>query len=199
MTFRIRAFLLSFIGAGLLFASGLAMANSAQHFSPEFQEVNWTELMPKDDLDALLNPPDYISQIADGSAQDKLESLPELGKSESQKAPDRYQQALESTRVIETFKNKKVRLPGFIVPLQNDEAQLITEFFIVPYFGACLHLPPPPPNQMVHVKFPQGIALQDLYTPFWFEGTLSIQTNSNDLGTSAYAMTLNNAFIYEEE
>ena len=64
MTFRIRAFLLAFIGAGLLFASGLAMANSAQHFSPEFQEVNWTELMPKDDLDALLNPPDYISQIA---------------------------------------------------------------------------------------------------------------------------------------
>lgn len=175
------------------------MASSAQQFSPNFQEVNWTELMPKDDLDALLNPPDYISQIADGSAQDKLESLPELSNTNTPKAPDRYQQALESTRVIETFKNKKVRLPGFIVPLQNNDEQQITEFFIVPYFGACLHLPPPPPNQMVHVTFPQGIALQDLYTPFWFEGTLFIQTNSNESGTSAYAMTLNNAFIYQED
>lgn len=202
MSFRLPILLLFIISGCFMLVSNLALANSAQNFSTEFQEVNWTELMPKDDLDALLNPPDYINQIADGSAQDTLKSLPELGAQDKQgnsKKMDRFQQALASTRIIETFSNKRVRLPGFIVPLQNDDAQQVTEFFIVPYFGACLHLPPPPPNQMIHVKHPQGITLQDLYTPFWFEGTLSIATNSNDLGTSAYAMQLNNAFIYEEE
>ena len=205
MSFRFPVLLLLFTFftfVGFALTSNLAFATSKQDFSEEFKVVNWTELMPKDDLDALLNPPDYINQIADGSTQDTLQSLPELGsqgRESKDKKPDRFQQALVSTRVIETFGNKPVRLPGFIVPLQNDDAQQVTEFFIVPYFGACLHLPPPPPNQMIHVKYPQGITVQDLYTPFWFEGTLSIETNNNDLGTSAYAMTLKNAFIYEEE
>lgn len=203
MAFRIRSLLAGFLILSFTSTPSLAFANTDSAFSPGFEEVNWMELMPKEDLDALLNPPDYINQIEDGSVQDKLDKLAELGATTDEQsatsAPDRYQQALASTQVIDAFNNKKVRLPGFVVPLQNNDQQKITEFFIVPYFGACLHLPPPPPNQIIHVTHPQGIEVADLQAPFWFEGTLGIQTVSNDAGTSAYAMKLNKAMIYEEE
>ena len=54
-----------------------------------------------------------------------------------------------------------VRIPGYLLPLEleNDEA---TEFLLVPYQGACIHTPPPPPNQIVHVKLESGIQVRGL-------------------------------------
>ncbi|MBU3018815.1 DUF3299 domain-containing protein [Paraglaciecola agarilytica] len=165
--------------------------------SESYQEIEWIALMPKDDLDALMNPPDYLLGIEDGSEQDSVEALNEKeGVDENTK---RFQNALSSTRVIDTYADKRIRIPGFIVPLQSDDSQQVTEFFIVPYFGACLHMPPPPPNQIIHSKAPQGIQLDSLYDPFWFEGTLVIDTEENSLGTSAYRLKLNKAYPFEEE
>lgn len=161
----------------------------------EYQQINWIELMPKSDLEALLDPPEYLNEIADGSELDTIDSLKGMAKNGK---IDRFQQALTSTQVIESMNAKKVRLPGFIVPLENNEQQKVTEFFIVPYFGACLHMPPPPPNQMIFVSYADGIELPNLYDPFWFEGVLNIQLNENELGTSAYGMRLDRAYLYEE-
>jgi hypothetical protein len=47
---------------------------------------------------------------------------------------------------------QNIRLPGYIVPLEVSEEGRTTEFLLVPYFGACIHVPPPPSNQIVHVK-----------------------------------------------
>ncbi|MDO6841202.1 DUF3299 domain-containing protein [Paraglaciecola chathamensis] len=169
----------------------------AEQASESYQEIEWIALMPKDDLDALMNPPDYLLGIEDGSEQDSVEALNEKeGVDENTK---RFQNALSSTRVIDTYADKRIRIPGFIVPLQSDDSQQVTEFFIVPYFGACLHMPPPPPNQIIHSKAPQGIQLDSLYDPFWFEGTLVIDTEENSLGTSAYRLKLNKAYPFEEE
>jgi hypothetical protein len=85
-----------------------------------------------------------------------------------------------------------------VVPLAIDENNLVTEFFIVPYFGACLHLPPPPPNQIIFAKVTEGFELDSLYNPFWFEGQLMIEQNENDLGTSAYTLKLDSLYLYEE-
>ncbi|MDO6559946.1 DUF3299 domain-containing protein [Paraglaciecola chathamensis] len=169
----------------------------SEQASESYQEIEWIALMPKDDLDALMNPPDYLLGIEDGSEQDSVEALNEKeGVDENTK---RFQNALSSTRVIDTYADKRIRIPGFIVPLQSDDSQQVTEFFIVPYFGACLHMPPPPPNQIIHSKAPQGIQLASLYDPFWFEGTLVIDTEENSLGTSAYRLKLNKAYPFEEE
>ncbi len=174
----------------------LSTANAAQT-TESYQEIEWIALMPKDDLEALVNPPEYLSGIEDGSEQDSVEALGQQeGVDESTK---RFQKALSSTRVIDTYENKPIRIPGFIVPLESDDSQNITEFFIVPYFGACLHSPPPPPNQIIHSKAEQGIKLGSLYDPFWFEGTLVIDTTENTLGTSAYRLKLNKAYPFEEE
>ena len=55
-----------------------------------------------------------------------------------------------------------VKIPGFVIPLEGDE-NTVTEFLLVPYFGACIHVPPPPPNQIIYVKFPQGAPIQQLW------------------------------------
>ncbi|MBQ4859348.1 DUF3299 domain-containing protein [Pseudoalteromonas sp. MMG007] len=164
--------------------------------STSYEEIEWIQLMPKDDLDALLNPPEYLYEIEDGSEQDTLNSLD--AKAFENEQDKRYQQALSSVRVIESYNNKKLRIPGFIVPLESEEGKRISEFFIVPYFGACLHMPPPPPNQIIYVKFDQGVDLKSLYDAFWFEGTLTINTVENELGTSAYQLKLDNVLPYED-
>lgn len=159
-----------------------------------YQEIEWINIMPQEDLDALMNPPDYLSQIADGSAEDNMDTLKELAKGNEQL--QRFQDALSSTRIVEEYLDKKIRIPGFIVPLEGED-QTITEFFIVPFFGACLHMPPPPPNQIIHVEYAEGVELENLYDAFWFEGTLTSKMISNDLGASAYAMSINSVFRHE--
>lgn len=161
----------------------------------DYQEVEWTQLMPEEDLAALLNPPDYLAGIEDGSQEDSVEAF---GNQEFENDDtSRFQQALTSTQVVKSFENKRIRIPGFIVPLETSEAQNVTEFFIVPYFGACIHMPPPPPNQMIHVKVEQDVELESLYDPFWFEGTLLIDTTENAMGTAAYRLKLAKIQAYE--
>jgi len=160
----------------------------------KYRTIEWVELMPKDDLEAIMNQPDYIDEIVDGSPEDQLSNRV---KSAIATASDqRYQQALESTRIIEEFNNQSVRIAGFIVPLEFDGEQTITQFFFVPYFGACIHLPPPPPNQLIYVSYPQGLKLDALYDPFWITGVLKTSLVENDTATSAYAMVVNSISPY---
>ena len=99
---------------------------------------------------------------------------------------------------IRTDLNKKaVRIPGFIVPLEYDE-QTVTSFLLVPYFGACLHMPPPPPNQIILVDAPEGVQMSALYEPFWLEGEVSTVITENDMAKSAYAMQLHKLSPYSE-
>jgi len=67
-----------------------------------------------------------------------------------------------------------VRLPGYVLPLEFGAAKKITEFLLVPWVGACIHTPPPPPNQIVHVKLDQAIELDGMFTPVWVTGKMSI-------------------------
>ena len=161
----------------------------------DYIDIEWTQLMPADDLAALMNPPEFIVDIEDGAAQDNVAALGELSKGND--TAQRFKDALQSTRVIPAFNDQDIRLPGFIVPLESDENQRVTAFFIVPYFGACLHLPPPPPNQIVYVEYAKGVELPSIQDPFWFEGTIIIDQTQNDLGSSAYTMKVDTVSPYE--
>ena len=153
-----------------------------------FETIEWPDLMPPEVLAILLNPPEYIAEIEDGSAEDQISS--QMKSAVNQSEEDAYQQALVSTDVNENLDGALIRIPGFVVPLEFDEEQTISQFFLVPYFGACLHMPPPPPNQIILVNAPKGIQMSALYDPFWIEGQLSTNFQENDMATSAYAMQL---------
>ena len=151
--------------------------------------IEWTDLIPKDDLDVLLNPPSYITDIEDGSIEDQNIQSP---------IDDRYQQALHSTRVIPEVDWLPFKIPGFIVPLEFDDQQNITQFFLVPYFGACLHMPPPPPNQMIFVTYPNGIKQENLYDPVWISGFLTTTLVKNETGIAAYSMQMHAFEAYKD-
>ncbi|QUJ67768.1 DUF3299 domain-containing protein [Photobacterium sp. GJ3] len=81
----------------------------------------------------------------------------------------------------------KVKIPGFVIPLEGDE-NTITEFLLVPYFGACIHVPPPPPNQIIYVKFPKGAPVQQLWDVVYIVGKLKVQTVEHDLAETGYML-----------
>ena len=81
----------------------------------------------------------------------------------------------------------KVKIPGFVIPLEGDDKH-VTEFLLVPYFGACIHVPPPPPNQIVYVKFPQGAPVQQLWDVIYVVGTLKTQQISHELAEVGYLL-----------
>jgi hypothetical protein len=161
-----------------------------------FQTIEWVALIPEDDLDALLNPPDFLKDIADGSDQDSVDLLQKNTQLDAK--GKRFQKALVSTNVVNEYDGKSIRIPGFIVPLESAGERIVTEFFVVPYFGACLHMPPPPPNQIIHVVVNEGIELENLYDPFWFEGRLALKTIETETGVSAYTMKLHQVIPYQE-
>jgi hypothetical protein len=79
-----------------------------------------------------------------------------------------------------------VRIPGFMVPLE-DEADAVTEFLLVPYSMACIHVPPPPPNQMVLVKMAGAKKQKVIWAPIWVQGQLRvIETSMKEV---SYTMT----------
>jgi hypothetical protein len=161
----------------------------------KYRTVEWIDLMPQDDLDAIMNSPDYLDDIVDGSAEDKISSKVQKALSARD---SRYQQALTSTRVVAKFNDQLVRIPGFVVPLEFDGEQTVTQFFLVPYFGACIHMPPPPPNQLIYVSYPEGLKLEALYDPFWVTGLLKTSLIENETAISAYAIDVNSIMPYSD-
>ena len=170
-------------------------ATSADQKS-KYTTVEWTDLIPPEILDILLNPPGYIAEIEDGSAEDQITS--QMKNTSAAEEQDAYRRALVSTDVNQAMDGKKIRIPGFVVPLEFNEEQTISQFFLVPYFGACLHMPPPPPNQIILVDAPAGVQMSALYEPFWLEGEVSTVITENNIAKSAYAMELYKLSPYRE-
>lgn len=145
------------------------------------QVLDWEELMPADfSLDSLLGNPDEISTLDD------------LDPAASQYM-DQMMAALASAPVVPEMDGKMVKVPGFVVPVQGDGLN-VTEFFLVPYFGACIHVPPPPSNQIIYVRFEPGTKVENLYDAIWVTGKLETEVTTHELASSGYSLE---AFVIE--
>lgn len=91
----------------------------------------------------------------------------------------------KATGELEKLDGKTVRLPGFMVPLEDDMKK-VTEFLLVPSPQACIHVPPPPPNQMVLVTMEKGHSTEIAYGPVWVYGTLEITPKRHVFGESSF-------------
>lgn len=89
---------------------------------------------------------------------------------------------------LKQLDGKRVRLPGFIVPL-DDTQEEGAEFLLVPYYGACVHTPPPPPNQMAFVTMQGGRSVKlALFDAVWMEGTLRIVNYDSPYGSVGFTI-----------
>lgn len=84
---------------------------------------------------------------------------------------------------LEALNHKAVKIPGFMVPLE-DESREVVEFLLVPTPQACIHVPPPPPNQMVYVKMKRGTDIAQ--GPIWVYGQLNLVTKKSMYGDASF-------------
>lgn len=143
------------------FALLLIMTSASVSANKEPIEVYWEDLVPEG-----------FNELAPPAVQHNGEM--------SQLQPD--------APVVETYHAKRVKIPGFVVPLEGDSERM-TEFLLVPYFGACIHVPPPPSNQIVYVKFEKGVRIDNIYDAIWVTGTLSTDGWKGDIASVGYRLT----------
>jgi len=99
--------------------------------------------------------------------------------------------------VNKSLEGATVRLPGFIVPLEAVKNGDVSEFLLVPYFGSCIHVPPPPPNQIVYVHTGHRPGIDSIYDAYWITGKLHLQTRSTRLGSTAYELIAEKIEVYK--
>lgn len=116
--------------------------------------------------------------IAEGSA---LDFMPQLG----------------TFNVVEELDGARVRIPGYVLPFEYSASGDVTEFLLVPYFGACIHTPPPPPNQIVYVTAETPAPLGNQWEAIWAIGVLRAKNHMNDLGDAAYTLEIEAWETYE--
>lgn len=150
-------------------------------------EITWDQLLPED----------YSPEAVFSKFQTEIANLNDS----DPRAEEIYKSILEEINNAPAntkLDGKWVKLPGFIAPLTYDE-EVIPEFLLVPYFGACIHTPPPPTNQIVltHTKKDEALPLEDAYFPIWVIGQITLDTHATDLGTASYS--IKNASIEKYE
>ncbi|HJT99165.1 MAG TPA: DUF3299 domain-containing protein [Rhodanobacteraceae bacterium] len=129
-----------------------------------YVELDWLKMMPAADLEALKHPPQvqHVGRVR----------MKQFG----------------SYDTVADVTNRKIKLPGYVVPIESDDQGRMTEFFFVPFFGACIHVPPPPPNQIVFAHLAKPVKTPEIWDPYWLRGELRVETKKNKLAGSAYAM-----------
>lgn len=169
--------MLRLLPALLLICTTLAWAE-------DVRELTWSEMIPADapSQDMQAAPIHDLSKLADTLS--------------AEMAPAAVQQS-PNAPVVPALNGQTVKLPGYIVPLDVTDDGKVTEFLLVPYFGACIHVPPPPSNQIVLVKYAKGVQMDALYQPFWIRGPLEVESSSSELAEAGYQMSADDVYPYE--
>jgi uncharacterized protein len=152
----------------------------------------WEDLMPDGAEAAFLHQQEQFyamlkqryaantTTLADATPLEEIEEGSELD----------YMPQLGTFDVVEDLNGELIKIPGYVVPFDFDADQRQSEFLFVPYMGACIHTPPPPPNQIIFVRADPAIQIRDIWAPYWLEGELSTEEHRNGLGDAAYALRL---------
>jgi hypothetical protein len=141
-----------------------------------YREIDWLALVPKD-----WKPQEQLDRK-------KAESLND-GDALAQEMMKELRAVLDAAPTVAAMNGAAIRLPGFVVPLEQSR-EGITEFLLVPYHGACIHTPPPPANQIVHVKVKEPIRDIRSMSAVWVTGVLQTVRKDSGLGVSGYALEL---------
>lgn len=178
------SFLLLFLGLPSHAAPSAAIQKITQVAG--YQTLSWQDLIPKH-----WDPAKAFSQL-DLSKMDDSDPR-------AMEALKKMKDAWNNAPVEPALNGKRVRIPGFIVPVEADNRS-IREFLLVPYFGACIHSPPPPANQIVYVvsaKALKGLSMMDVV---WVNGTLETARTQVDvamgIGRSGYRLKADSVTPY---
>ena len=168
----------------------------------EILQIQWNDLVPKEDPKE--NPLTGLSEKERAFAEWIIHLRGNLPEKAELKYQDMYAEMdaalpelerkgidvdkiIANRRLMKTATNtdlegRRIKIPGYLLPLEFS-GTMVTEFLLVPYVGACIHTPPPPPNQIVHVKVltKGGYKSSKYFDPIWVTGVISANTMVSDL------------------
>lgn len=171
---------------------------TAPAWSTENEDVIRVNDEPAPELDwEALMPPDYVLSLESLYNNPELDQLDDYS-DRAQRLYDELQQSLASAPVVDTLDGRMISIPGFVVPLEG-EGDRVDRFFLVPYFGACIHVPPPPSNQIIDVHYEPGTRIDSLYDAVLISGRLTTEVFSHEMGTAGYRLEAYRIAPYEIE
>lgn len=139
-----------------------------------YADLDWSHMVPPEDIKTLENAPPVLH------------------------VGNQRMKQVGTLHTVDALNNQKVKLSGYVVPLESDNDGKMVEFFFVPFYGACIHVPPPPPNMLIHVKLAKGIDTPSLYDPLTLRGVLHTEVTQNAMAASAYGMADASLGAYHE-
>jgi hypothetical protein len=170
----------------------------------EPQEIGWKDLLPEtqtyddpfadldfdqiSDLASLLRIEMQMQSGASIEKQEEADSLREKLTAQGLDPDWLFEQRLivmehrrrAAEEVNENIVGQTIRLPGYLLPLSMVDRKAV-EFLLVPTVGACIHVPPPPANQIVFVRYEDGFEIDGLYEPVWISGEIKAQRQVTEL------------------
>ncbi len=147
----------------LLAASGLMP--HALH-AEAFVDLEWADLLPEGEAPI----PPVIQELINHDG------------------PSLSDQQPPSSGVRTDWNGQIVRLPGFIVPIEH-RGTGVTAFLLVPFVGACVHVPPPPANQLVFVTTETPYDSKGLFEPVNVIGMFGTASLTTQLAQVGYALS----------
>ena len=173
----------------LLGLFSLSFSASVFAQTPGYQKITW---------DDLLNEEWYQQMKKDMASYGRMAFLKD-GSEEAEKLMSSMRKKLDEAPISTKYINQKIRMPGFVVPLdavRNGQR----EFLLVPYFGACIHTPPPPANQIVlvtpHPQLNLSKTLESMEV-IWVEGELKESRTKTASGVSGYSLEAVQVYPYK--
>ena len=170
---------------GLLTAVLMAIGSMAAFAAPV--EITWNDLRPQN-ADA---PTIDFSKIVE------QKGVPSLSEFKGDREAFQYymdtmefmrqMQPQDGDRLAVEYSGQEIKLAGYVTPI-SFEGDKVVEFLFVPYHGACIHVPPPPANQIVYVEGAEGLNSAELFNPVWLIGKLSVTSVSTIVADVGYSM-----------
>lgn len=166
---------------------GSASAVVEDPATPGYSTIEWADLIP----------PGFSSREIYERFEERLAAV-EFGSDEANLLYDQMAAEFDVEAVNPELNGEQIRLAGFVAPLTYED-EVVTEFLLVPNFGACIHVPPPPPNQtiLVSVDRDEGLTPEQVWGAIWIEGTLTLDAASTDLAEASYTMAGVKSGVYQ--
>ncbi|MDH5602250.1 MAG: DUF3299 domain-containing protein [Gammaproteobacteria bacterium] len=180
-----KIFTIFFLSLPLLLASyEKAVATEATN-TPVVTEIMWEDLIPKEWR------PDQtlVDKYNNGEIGDDDPRIIKLKK--------RFQEMEKLSPLNKKLHGKFIKMPGLVVPVELD-GEKVRELLLVPYHGACVHVPPPPANQVVYVKLPDKLARKfEYFETIWVTGLLTVEKTKSKVAEAGYSIKATKVELYE--
>lgn len=139
-----------------------------------YEDVEWDDLLPEgyDPITILARYQTEIDNAAEGSKEERV-------------LYEKVMSEFNNAGANQALNGRTVRIPGYVAPLETN-GNMVNEFLLVPYYGSCIHTPPPPAHQTVMVNPGKGIPVSSLHRPVWVIGEIAVDQVTTELAVAGY-------------